>query len=90
MAKSGANGEGVDYEVSFSNLPQEGGPFSMSSSVNVSLVYQLTFVKSTTSTSPLSQKTATVPARLATLTNISEAKPPLATRHVQRRANRET
>ncbi|KAI8964400.1 superoxide dismutase [Daldinia sp. FL1419] len=27
LAKSGVNGEGVDYEVSFSNLPQEGGPF---------------------------------------------------------------
>ncbi|KAI0109953.1 superoxide dismutase [Daldinia grandis] len=27
VAKSGANGEGVDYEISFSNLPQEGGPF---------------------------------------------------------------
>ncbi|KAI1503654.1 superoxide dismutase [Biscogniauxia marginata] len=27
-AKSGANGVGVDYEVSFSNLPTEGGPFT--------------------------------------------------------------
>ncbi|KAI1470280.1 uncharacterized protein F4812DRAFT_416933 [Daldinia caldariorum] len=27
VAKSGLNGEGVDYEISFSNLPQEGGPF---------------------------------------------------------------
>ncbi|KAI1481961.1 hypothetical protein K445DRAFT_320785 [Daldinia sp. EC12] len=27
VAKSGPNGEGIDYEVSFSNLPQEGGPF---------------------------------------------------------------
>ncbi|KAI2607502.1 superoxide dismutase [Hypoxylon fragiforme] len=26
-ATSGANGVGVDYEVSFSNLPKEGGPF---------------------------------------------------------------
>ncbi|OTB06444.1 hypothetical protein M426DRAFT_318860 [Hypoxylon sp. CI-4A] len=26
-AKSGANGTGVDYEVSFSNIPTEGGPF---------------------------------------------------------------
>ncbi|KAI1386590.1 superoxide dismutase [Hypoxylon trugodes] len=26
-AKSGADGSGVDYEVSFSNLPKEGGPF---------------------------------------------------------------
>lgn len=28
-ATSGAGGVGVDYEVSFSNLPTEGGPFSM-------------------------------------------------------------
>lgn len=29
-ATSGANGTGVDFEVTFSNLPSEGGPFSMS------------------------------------------------------------
>ncbi|KAI1076729.1 superoxide dismutase [Whalleya microplaca] len=27
VAKSGPNGEGIDYEVSFSNIPTEGGPF---------------------------------------------------------------
>ncbi|KAH9998061.1 superoxide dismutase [Xylariaceae sp. FL0662B] len=27
VAKSGPNGEGVDFEVSFSNIPTEGGPF---------------------------------------------------------------
>ncbi|KAI1493746.1 superoxide dismutase [Biscogniauxia mediterranea] len=33
-AKSGANGVGVDYEVSFSNLPTEGGPFTYHLHVN--------------------------------------------------------
>jgi hypothetical protein len=30
-ATSGAHGNGVDFEVTFSNLPKEGGPFSMCS-----------------------------------------------------------
>jgi hypothetical protein len=61
-ATSGANGVGVDFEVSFSNLPTEGGPFSTTFSLlRTKCIYPLTYTQPITSMSTQLMLQATAP-----------------------------